>query len=119
MNGGSAILFLATAAGCYATAWGWGVMVVDAWRRRHWAGMAALVAAGLATAALCMAGPLPYPARPAAFLLVAAGVAAAYYFLVPHAQDDWKRSKLRREDARQVGLHLALLTGCILFSLPY
>jgi multiple sugar transport system permease protein len=119
MNKLQALLFLGVVTACYLAAWAWAVMVADAWRRRHWTGLSALALSGLATAWLCTRGPLAYPARPLVFLALAAGVAAIYYLLVPRVRDDWKGKKVRREDARQAALHLVLLTGCLLFALPY
>ncbi len=103
----------------YATAWGWGVMVADAWRRRHWGGLVSLLGPGCAAVVLSLSGPLAFPLRPGAYLALAAVPAAAYYFLIPHQQDDWKWQKLRRQDARRTGILLVLITGAALFSLPY
>jgi ABC-type glycerol-3-phosphate transport system permease component len=118
MRSVEALVLAGVAAACYGTAWLWLLMAVDAWRRRHVPGLVALAAAGAATAALGAYGAR-LPLHPLAYLPIAAGVAAAYYALVPHQQDDWKRRKLRREDGRQIALHLILATGCVLFSLPY
>jgi len=114
-----AILVLGVAALCYVTAWGWAVMLADAWRRRHIPGFAALAAAGAVTAALAFNGGLLFPLRPVAYLAIAAGAAGGYYLLVPRVHDDWKWKKLRNADSRQVAMHLVLLTGSALFALPY
>jgi multiple sugar transport system permease protein len=111
--------FLGTVLAGYVSAWAWAVMWIDAWRRRHWTGLGSLVVSGLATALLALAGPLSYPLRPLAYFAIALGTAAVYYVLVPHALDDAKRRRLRRRDARSAALHLVLITGGILFSLPY
>jgi multiple sugar transport system permease protein len=94
-------------------------MTADAWRRRHALGLLALLVCGPVTARLALHGPLSYPYRPLAFLPLALLAAGGYFLLVPHAQDDWKWRKLRREDARQAALHLVLITGGAFFALPY
>jgi multiple sugar transport system permease protein len=33
--------------------------------------------------------------------------------------DDWKWQKIRKADSRQIRLHLALITGAVLFAMPY
>jgi multiple sugar transport system permease protein len=114
-----AIVFVGVAAACYLTAWAWSVMLADTVRRRHWAGMAALAAAGAAAVYLGLKGPLAFPARPLLYLPLALAASGLYYVAIPSRLDDWKWRKRRREDARQAGLHLVLLTGCVLFSLPY
>jgi multiple sugar transport system permease protein len=119
MKNWDALIFLGTVAACYATAWSWAVMMMDAWRRRHWGGLLLLAAAGGVTAYLGTRSGPAFPARPLLFLPIAVVTAGVYYLLVPRAQDDWKWRKLRREDSRQAVLHLVLLTGCALFSLPY
>lgn len=110
--------FLLVIMAFYATLWGWAVMVLDAWRRRHWASLAALALSGAVTAALC-ARAAAGGGRPYLYLPGAAAVAVFYYVVVPRTQDDWKWRKLRHEDARQVAPHLLLLTGSALFALPY
>lgn len=115
----NALVALLTVAAVYLTAWGWGVMVADAWRRRHMPGLAVLLGLGAAALVLSLRGTLPYPLRPLAFLPVAAVPAALYYALVPLRTDDWKWRKLRREDSRQAMLHLILVTGGLMFALPF
>jgi multiple sugar transport system permease protein len=110
---------LALAAACYGTAWAWAVMLLDAWRRRHWVGLVTLLAAGPATLLLYLREAGAPGGRPYLTLPIALAAAGLYYLLVPRVQDDWKWRKLRREDMRQVALHLVLLTGCVLFALPY
>jgi multiple sugar transport system permease protein len=114
-----ALIYISVVAACYLTAWGWAVMAADTVRRRHWAGMGALAGAGASALYLGMSGPLAFPLRPLAYLPLALAATAGYYFLVPRLQDDWKWKARRREDARQAALHLVLLTGCVLFALPY
>jgi multiple sugar transport system permease protein len=115
----SSLTFAVVLVASYATAWAWAVMWVDAWRRRHWMGIAALLLSGAATAALCLGGPLGYPLRPLLYFPVALATAGIYYLLVPNTLDDAKRRRLRRRDARSAALHLVLISGGILFSLPY
>jgi len=119
MKGLEAFLSLGIAAACYGAAWAWLVMLADAWRRRHWAGLGVLLAVGGAVAGFALRTSVGYPAKPVVASAVALAVAGFYYLLVPRAQGDWKRQKLRREDGRQAALHLVLLTGCVLFALPY
>src|SRR5687768_12341292 len=114
-----AATFIGVTAACYLTAWAWAVMMLDAWRRRHYAGLGIMGALGALTLVLCVRGGLAFPLRPLAYLPIAAASAGLYYLLVPHVQDEWKWRRLRKEDARQAMLHLVLLTGCIAFSLPY
>jgi multiple sugar transport system permease protein len=119
MNNLQAVIFLAVAAACYATAWFWAVMMMDAWRRRHYLGFGLVGALGILTLVLCVQGGLAFPVRPLVYLPIAAVAAGVYYLLVPHVQDDWKWRRLRKEDGRQAMLHLVLLTGCIAFAVPY
>jgi ABC-type glycerol-3-phosphate transport system permease component len=114
-----AFISFGVVAACYGTAWVWALMAADAWRRRRWGGLALLGVLGALALYLCLRGPLAFPARPLVYLPIAAVAAGICYLLVPGAKDDWKRRKVRREDARQIGLHLILVTGCVLFALPY
>jgi multiple sugar transport system permease protein len=113
------LVFLSVAAACYLTAWAWAVMLVDAIRRRHVAGTLVLALAGAASGYLALYGGGAFPFRPLVYLPIAVVASAAYYVLVPRTQDDWKWRKRRKEDARQVALHLILISGAVLFSLPY
>ena len=54
----SALLFLVVVSAGYFTAWAWAVMATDAWRRRHYGGLAAVLLAGGTTAVLVLHGPL-------------------------------------------------------------
>ena len=111
-------IFLGTAALIYLTAWFWLVMATTAFRRRQWGALALLALGGAATAALAARGPLAFPLRPLLYLPLAAGAAGiAFALLMPG--EKWEARKRRREDARQSALHLALLSGCALFALPY
>ncbi|MBI3910909.1 MAG: carbohydrate ABC transporter permease [Armatimonadetes bacterium] len=55
------------------------------------------------------------------FLWLAAMVATAgaAYLAGPGRAGDWKRRRRLREDAGQIALHLILLTGAAVFSLPF
>ncbi len=116
MNSWAAPLMIAQTLFLYACAWLWLVALADSLRGRRWAGLVVLVAAGAAgAAAATRATGIP----PAVGGLVAlAGVALYALLLRPRAMA-WAERKTLREDARQAALHLVLLTGCLLFSLPY
>lgn len=114
-----AFQFAAVIAGCYGTTWAWAVMVADAWRRRHMGGLGVLLLAGAATLLLSFYGPLAFPTRPLVYLALTAAAAGGYYTLIPLRRDDWKWRKLRAHDRQQVVLHLVLVSGCVLFALPY
>ncbi len=123
------LLFGAVVGACYATAWFWASMAVDAFRTRRWAALGGLsVAGGLTLWLTTQSGagavlPIPDPSwgalRLLLFLPLALAASAAYYFLVLRPQETWQGLKARREDGRQIALHLVLLTGCLFFSLPY
>ncbi|MBM3459109.1 MAG: carbohydrate ABC transporter permease [Armatimonadetes bacterium] len=78
-----------------------------------------LAAAGAATLVPACTAPLAYPARPLLFLPIALAAAAWHFFGTVRTSETWRERKVRREDARQLTLHLVLLTGCAFFSLPY
>ena len=113
------LVYLRVAVASYLTAWGWGVMLVDAIRRRHVVGALVLAVTGAASGYLALYGGGAFPLRPLVDLPIAIVNSAVYYLLVPRTQVDWKWRKRRKEDARQVALHLVLLTGAVLFALPY
>lgn len=55
------------------------------------------------------------------FLLMAAALIglAVGYFVGPRRVTDWKRIKQRKEYARKSALHLVLLTGAVIFVVPF
>jgi len=104
----------------YGTALLWLALGFDALRRRSPGEAAAslLLPAGLAALGW-LALPLPLPWRLlAALALPFAGLAWRYRRLQAAAAT-WQESKRRRAGARQVALHLVLLTGAAIFTMPF
>lgn len=108
------LVFLGITVIGYAAAWAWAVMLVDACRRRAAPWVLALIAAGVGAAVVYRATSTMLLGLP-----VAVAGAAAYYFAVVRSDRDWRLLKQRKEDARQVVLHLVLLTGAVAFAVPY
>jgi multiple sugar transport system permease protein len=113
------VLFFGTVAVCYGTAWCWALMAADAWRRRCYPGLGILGIAAAIVAVVLLQPGMGFPMRPWGLVGIAGIAALAHYALFLKPQDDWKRLKTRREDGRQIALHLVLLTGAAFFSLPY
>ena len=103
----------------YASVWAWTLMVVTAARLRKWAYAGVAVAGPVAAVALLWGRVLP--GGTALGLAWATGVAGAgvIYLALVRRDKDWQRRKARREEAQQIALHLVLITGCLLFALPY
>jgi len=114
----TAIFWLAAIAAAYAsTAW-WLALIVEALRhRRLRAAVALLIPAGLA-AVIWLLAPLGRP-----FIMLAAAVPVIIWCAVQNRLTDktrhWKSRRRLKEDSRQVWLHLALVTGAVIFSLPF
>lgn len=116
------LAWVATMASAYGAAWLWLVMAVDAARHRRWAGaawLAVAVAAAGGVFGLLLGARQTVLGSLFAAAMVLATCAVAYYLAVPYREGDWKRARRRREDAKQIGYHLVLLTGAVLFSLPF
>lgn len=119
MNALSLPAFLVIVALIYGALWTWLLMAMDALRHRRPLG------AGLLVVGLCGAigAVLGFSLTPWSRVALGAGVvlvsAATYFALGPYQEHDWKRAKQRREDARQIGYHLILLTGALIFATPF
>ncbi|HIE50579.1 MAG TPA: carbohydrate ABC transporter permease [Armatimonadetes bacterium] len=94
-------------------------MLLDSWPRRSrpawvlpaWRGYLLFGLVPLAASAVWL-GWIP------AFLVLGLW-AAWYYWYIPRRFDTWRERKARRELWRQVLLHEALLTGALIFILPF
>ena len=111
-----ALAWLAAVTVFYLAAWLWLSEMVSAVARRRWGSAAALgIILVVAIAAYRL---LPSPAvrfwvAIAIILLGCAGTAAGMRGL------GWRELRRLRFQRRQVGLHLALLTGALIFSVPF
>jgi len=105
----------------YIALWLWVTDIADAVRARKAFGRAS--AAGLLISPILAAAGALTPAPPAVRLLLAAVLSIAgayahrYAFVRPNAT--WMRMKQRREDARQTALHIVLVTGSLIFIMPF
>lgn len=114
-----AFIYIGAVGLCYLTVWASLLMLADTWRRRHFAGLGVLGVTTAVSLYLSVYGPGGFPLRPLMYLPIGLVPAAVYYWLVPRRQDAWNWRKLRREDGKQIILHMVLLSGCVLFTLPY
>jgi len=102
----------------YGTALYWLTLGGDSLRRRRWGEAAVtVIAPPLVTWVLWRLFPLPQPARQCAALAPSfLGLAVRYWSL---RVGNWREARRRREAARHAGLHLALLTGAVVFTMPF
>jgi multiple sugar transport system permease protein len=103
----------------YFAAWLWLGLLANAVAWRRWGLAAGLSAAALAAyvAGCLLPGTLAWRLA-AAFGVGIVGTAASFA-LECGAKWPWQRRLALREDRRQAGLHLLLLSGAALFSLPF
>ena len=113
----NALSWLLAVARVYLSIGAWLVLMADAIRRRRPAAALWLVAPpALAWLGWRLAHPLPQPWPVLIACLPAFAWCAAQYRL---AGGDWRVRRRRRQDARQVAIHLVLLTGAVVFAVPF
>jgi multiple sugar transport system permease protein len=127
----SFLTWIAVIALAYWALWGTLLVTIDGLRRRRWRD-AGLLALGYALAALVVSlytanyahagithpSGVPALARFGWFV----GLACIWLLVVGRASSDnlaWQDVKRRKELSRQIKLHLALVTGAIVFSVPF
>jgi multiple sugar transport system permease protein len=115
----SLLVTLLLTAGGTTAAWAWLALLTNGARWRRWGLVAAL--AGAAAAAYLSGRWLPvgWAGKVAAAMVVLALGSAAGYRLERGPSWPWQRRRAFREDRRQASLHLALLAGAAVFSLPF
>ena len=110
--------WLLTVALAYATALLWLALGVDALRRRRWGELA--LTALLPPAALYLGlNLLPAGTWQAAGALAAPLVGLGGRYRALARSSAWKEARSRRQRLRQVALHLVLVTGAVVFVMPF
>jgi len=114
-----AIGWLILIGGGYAAGWAWLAITVNAARWRRWGAVAALAASAAAAWGSSQLAPGPAALRALAAVAILAAFASGAFIAERRAAWSWQRGKAFREDRRQAALHLALLTGAVIFALPF
>lgn len=125
------VAWVAVIALAYGLVWGTLLVTVDGLRRRKWRDVG-LLALGYALAALVVllyAAPYVHAgvARPSGISVLARfgwfeGLAFVWALVVGRASSgklSWQDRKRRKELSRQIKLHMALVTGAVVFSVPF
>lgn len=115
------LLWIAGTICAYIALWMWVTDIADAIRARKAFGRVSLL--GLLLSPAFAAAGMLIPALSAvrvfsaAVLSIAGACIHRAVFVRPNAT--WMRMKQRREDARQIALHIVLVTGSIIFIMPF
>ena len=111
------ILWITVVAAVYIASWYWVVSVALSWYARSWTRLLpALVGAGVG--AWIMGAGFAFPLSPLAPVAVLA-LSGALSRRVGGRPGGAVARKRRKEVEQDVALHLALISGCVLFSLPF
>ncbi|MGQ9524625.1 MAG: carbohydrate ABC transporter permease [Armatimonadota bacterium] len=105
----------------YIALWLWVTDIVDAVRSRKAFGRLAVLGLVLPPVLAAAGTFVPVPTAVRAFLGAVLAISGAaihrHVFVRPNAT--WMRMKQRKEDGRQSALHIVLITGSIIFIMPF
>jgi len=111
-------LWILTVGATYAALWCWVVALVQTVALRRWARLLPLLIGAGAAVGLTLAWQA-FPWIPLAPALAVAGGGLLAWRRPGEAADKRLTARHRRDIRRDVALHLVLISGCVIFSLPF